>query len=231
MEIKSNPKYNSLVNYLNNGGEKPNANDVYEGLMELAKDVKVENTIIHKDVIDAMIRQPFTNATKPFKTNLIENKTIINAVDYDLGKNGKAYFDLDTADYHVATNKRGAGNKGRMYRNDGVDIAKDSLTSDKFFVNSIEKGEWLQYTIHIAKKGNYTLKLNIASDHNDGSISVTVNGQVVVSSFAVPNTGGLKKFNIFEVKNFPLEAGMQVVRFTTNNGGYNFSYFQLIKSK
>ncbi|MBC6109134.1 cellulase family glycosylhydrolase [Pedobacter fastidiosus] len=231
MEIKSNPKYNSLVNYLNNGGEKPNANDVYEGLMELAKDAKVENTIIHKDVIDAMIRQPFTDSTTPFKANLIQNNTIIYAVDYDLGRNRKAYFDLDTADYHVATNKRGAGNKGRIYRNDGVDIAKDSLESDKFFVNSIEKGEWLQYTVQVAKKGNYSLKLSTASDQNEGKLSILIDEEAVVKGLSIPNTGGLKKFSVFEVKNIPLKAGKQVVRFNTTNGGYNFSYFQLIKLK
>jgi len=231
MEIKSNPKYNHLVNYLNNGGEKPRTNDVYEGLMELAKDAKVENNIIHKDVIDAMIRQPFTNETKPFKANLIQNNTIIYAVDYDLGRNGKAYFDLDTADYHVATNKRGIGNKGRIYRNDGVDIAKDSLQEDRFYVNSIEKGEWLQYTLRVVKSGIYTLKLNVASDINDGSVSVFVNDAEVEKSVAIPNTEGLKKFKVITLKNVSLKAGKQVIRFNAINGGYNFSYFQLVKAK
>ena len=176
MEIKSNPNYDALVKYLNNGGNKPKESNVYSGLMELAIYSRLENTIIHHDVIDAMIRQPFSNETKPFKANLIKNKSIVYAVDYDLGRNGFAYFDTDTADYHTSTGKRTAGNRGRIYRNDGVDIAKDSAQYEKYYVNHIEKGEWLQYTVNVAQKGTYTLKLIQQQIMLTGKITIAVDG-------------------------------------------------------
>ncbi|WP_412466187.1 cellulase family glycosylhydrolase [Pedobacter sp. KLB.chiD] len=229
MQIKSNPNYDALVKYLNQGGDKPKDSNVYSGLMELAIYSRLENTIIHRDVIDAMIRQPFSHETKPFKANLIQNRSIIYAVDYDLGKNGFAYFDHDTADYHTVTNKRTAGNRGMIYRNDGVDIAKDSLQYEKYYVNHIEKGEWLQYTVKVAQKGNYTLKINAAADQANGRITILINGKTVASEAAVPNTGNMKKFAPFEIKNVPLNAGWQKIRVVTANGGYNFSYIQFIK--
>ncbi|MCZ4245313.1 cellulase family glycosylhydrolase [Pedobacter sp. HCMS5-2] len=229
MEIKSNLNYNSVVKYMNEGGNKPKESNVYSGLMELATYVKLENTIIHRDVIDVMIRQPFSNETKPFKSNIVKNNTIINAVDYDLGKNGYAYFDVDTADYHVSTGKRSAGNRGRIYRNDGVDILKDSLQYEKYYVSSTEKGEWLQYTVSVEKKGNYTLKLNTASNQSDGKISVSVDGQIVAKNISVPNNGNAKVFVPFEIKNVPLKAGKQVIRIITDAGGYNFNYIQFLK--
>ncbi|SFA50836.1 Carbohydrate binding module (family 6) [Pedobacter suwonensis] len=229
MEIKSNPNYDALVKYLNHGGNKPKDSNVYSGLMEVAIYSKLENTIIHRDVIDAMIRQPFSNETKPFKANLIQDKSIIYAVDYDLGKNGFAYFDHDTADYHTVTNKRTAGNRGGIYRNDGVDIAKDSLQYEKYYVNHIEKGEWLQYTVKVAQKGNYTLKINAAADQANGRITVLIDGKTVASDVVVPNTRNMKKFATFEIKNVPLKAGCQKIKVFAANGGYNFSYIQFIK--
>ncbi|RNL54740.1 cellulase family glycosylhydrolase [Pedobacter jejuensis] len=229
MEIRSNPNYNSVVNYINNGGDKPKESNVYSGLMELAIYTKLENTIIHKDVIDAMIRQPHSNETKSFKANNIKNGAIIYAVDYDLGKNNFAYFDLDTADYHTVTNKRTAGNRGRIYRNDGVDISKDSVLYEKYFVNSIEKGEWLQYSVNVASKGNYTLKLNTASANVDGKLSISINGKTVASGIQVPKTGGAKKFATFDLPNIPIAAGKQVIRVISDTGGYNFSYIQFVK--
>ncbi len=229
MEIKSNPNYDALVKYLNNGGNKPKDSNVYSGLMELAIYSRLENTIIHRDVIDAMIRQPFSNETKPFKANSVKNKSIIYAVDYDLGRNGFAYFDTDTADYHTSTNKRSAGNRGRIYRNDGVDIAKDSLRYEKYYVDHIEKGEWLQYTVNVAQKGNYTLKINTAADQDAGRISILIDGKTVAKAVAVPNTGDAKKFATFEIKNLALKAGKQKIRVLAADGGYNFSYIQFVK--
>lgn len=229
MEIKSNPNYNSVVNYMNNGGNKPKESNVYSGVMELAIHTKLENTIIHRDVIDAMIRQPHTTETKPFKIHSIKSGSIINAVDFDLGRNGYAYFDLDTADYHTVTNKRTAGNRGRVYRNDGVDISKDSTQYEKYYVSNIEQGEWLQYTIQVAQKGIYTLKLNTAADKEGTNLSIIVNGKTVSRNVKISNTGNLKKFSTVEIENVNLNAGKQVIRILSNTGGYNFSYIQFVK--
>jgi endoglucanase len=228
MEIKSNPNYDALVKYFNNGGDKPKDSNVYSGLMELAIYSRLENTIIHRDVIDAMIRQPFSNETKPFKRSLIKDKSIVYAVDYDLGKNGKAYFDTDTADYHTSTGKRSAGNRGRIYRNDGVDIAKDSTQYEKYYVNHTEKGEWLQYTVNVSQKGTYTLKINAAADNASGRMTIVIDNKVVAKDIAVPNTGDNKKFATFAVKNVVLKAGKQKIKVLTDAGGYNFGYIQFV---
>ncbi|RZM29875.1 MAG: carbohydrate-binding protein [Pedobacter sp.] len=229
MEIHANPNYNDVVNYLNGRGKKPKESNVYSGLMELAAYTKLESTTIHRDVIDAMMRQPHSAAAKPFKANRVQASSIVYAVDYDLGRNGIAYFDKDTADFRSATGKSTAGNRGRVYRNDGVDIAKDSTKYDQHYVNSIEDGEWLQYTVTVAQKGNYTLKLSTASANDAGKLSVFVNGKAVATAVAVPNTGNEKLFKVFTVKNILLNAGKQVIKIHTDTGGYNFSYLQFSK--
>jgi len=194
--------------------------------MELAAYTKLESTIIHKDVIDAMMRQPFSAETRPFKKHIIRNNTIIRAVDYDLGRNGIAYFDKDTADYHVSTGNYSSGNKGRTYRNDGVDISRDSVKYETYYVSSIESGEWLQYTAEAPKKGTYMLHLSVASDKDAGKISVQINGKTVAAGIQVPNTGSLKTFKTIEVKNVALSPGKQTLKIIADAGYFNFSYIQ-----
>ncbi|SDI39505.1 Carbohydrate binding module (family 6) [Mucilaginibacter gossypii] len=230
MEIRSNLNYDDVARYLNTGRNKPNESNTYSGTLELATYAKLENTIIHHDVIDAIFRQPHTSVTKPFKANRIGNGPVINAVDYDLGRNGSAYFDTDTADYHTS-GKPGVGNKGHVYRNDGVDISKDSTKYESYYVDHIETNEWTQYTIQVKIPGVYSLSLKVASATDDAKLSVLVNNITQAKEVAVPNTGGLKKWQVIAVKNIVLKAGSNKIKVLANNGGYNLHYLQFWKGK
>ncbi len=223
LQIKMNHNYQALLQYWNGRSQHPpKESDVYSGLIELATYTRFETNIIHRDVIDAMMRQPFSNATRPFKPNKIANGTVLNAVDYDLGINGAAYFDNDTANYRSVTQKRTVGNRGGVYRNDGVDIRKDSAMYESYYISDIEKGEWLQYTMEVGRKGDYDIAFTVASAGDTGRISIqTNNGQPLVQNIVVPNTGDMKKWQTFTVKNVPLQAGQQVLRIYFIQGGFN----------
>lgn len=230
IEIPSNLNYDDVTNYLNTGKHKPKESNVYSGTLEMAIHAKLENAIIHRDVIDAIFRQPFTTATKPFKANKVTNGTIINAVDYDLGRNGFAYFDTDTADYHTS-GKPGIGNHGRIYRNDGVDINKDSTAYNSFYVDHIETTEWTQYTIQAKTAGVYSVKLKVAAATDDAKLSLHINGADQAKEVAIPNTGGLKTWQVITVKDIRLKAGTNKVRVYANKGGYNLHWLQFWKDK
>lgn len=230
IEIPSNLNYDDVTNYLNTGKQKPKESNVYSGTLEMAIHAKLENAIIHRDVIDAIFRQPFTTATKPFKANKVTNGTIINAVDYDLGRNGFAYFDTDTADYHTS-GKPGIGNHGRIYRNDGVDISKDSTAYNSFYVDHIETTEWTQYTIQAKTAGVYSVKLKVAAATDDAKLSLHINGADQAKEVTIPNTGGLKTWQVITVKDIRLKAGTNKVRVYANKGGYNLHWLQFWKDK
>ena len=230
MEIRSNLNYNEVVNYMNGKGHQPKESNVYSGALEMATYAKLENTIIHRDVIDAMFRQPYTDATKSFKANKITNGAIINAVDYDLGKNGFAYFDTDTADFHTSGHP-GIGNHGHIYRNDGVDIRKDSSEYESYYISDIEDGEWTQYTVQAKTPGTYSLKLKVAAAADGGAISVMVNGTPQAKNVAIPNTTGLTKWQVIAVKNIKLKAGSNKIRLYFDKGGFNLHYMQFAVNK
>ncbi len=72
LQIPSNPGYDSLVNYWNGKTNRPpEKTSAYAALMELAVGTKCENNLVHRDVIDAMIRQPFSSEALPFGENKI----------------------------------------------------------------------------------------------------------------------------------------------------------------
>ena len=113
LEIKSNLNYDEVRNYLNGNGKKPKESNVYSGLLEVAVYSRLENNIFHKDVIDALFRQPFSAETLPYKIRTLTDSIMIPAVNYDLGRNGVAYYDSDTANYRTS-GKSGVGNRGHI---------------------------------------------------------------------------------------------------------------------
>ena len=228
LQIKFNPGYDSLVNYWNGKISLPPAH-VYDALMKLAVQAKCENNIVHRDVIDAMVRQPFSHDAIPFKANKISDGTVIYAVDYDLGVNGAAYFDMDTANYRISTGEESMGNRGRTYRNDGVDIYEDSIQKGSFYVGHTEDGEWLQYTIDVLEEGKYNLKIAVSANNNDGVLSVT-NDQAPQQPIGIPSSGGNENWEIIIAKNVPLKKGINHLRIRIDKGGFNLKSITFSKS-
>lgn len=227
LEIKSNPNYDKVARYWNGAGNKPGASDAYSGLMELTSALKSSNNAVHHDVIDAMMRQPFSTETRPFKSHLIDKDNVIQAVNYDLGRNGYAYFDKDTANYRVS-GQDGRGNRGGVYRNDGVDIRKDSSRYESYYISDIEDGEWLQYTITVKKAGTYSLALNVATPSDKGSVSVFVNGTKSVNAMPLAATGDFHLWRSQELKNIRLIRGTNKIRIYSDKGGWNLKDIRFI---
>lgn len=229
LQIRSNLNYQDVLNYWNGKGEKPRESNAYSGLLELATYTRVGTNTVHRDVIDALMRQPHSSKTVPFAKNNIQNGTVLKAVNYDLGKNGYAYWDSDTADYRVSGIK-GVGNRGRTYRNDGVDIVMDSAHYETYYVNHIEAGEWLQYTIDVKQKGIYNIGLSVASEITGGAVSISINNKIAGNKQMVPLTGA-KKWTTLWFKNVNLAAGRQLLRVYADKGGFDFSAIRFDRIK
>jgi len=229
LQIKSNPSYDSLADFWNGKSAGPPVS-VYDALMELARQTKCENNIVHRDVIDAMIRQPFSLKAIPLKANKISNGTVIDAVDYDLGVNGIAYYDMDTANYRISSGKESTGNRGRTYRNDGVDIYEDSLQKGTWYVGHTEDGEWLQYTLDVLDGGSYNLKISVSAINHGGALSVSDGCGQQQQTLSIPSSGGNEHWEIIVTKNILLKKGINVLRIRADKGGFNLKSVYFSKS-
>ncbi|MBO9635256.1 MAG: carbohydrate-binding protein, partial [Chitinophagaceae bacterium] len=158
--------------------------------------------------------------TLPFAANIIDGKVKIMATGYDLGPNGYAYYDMDTANYRVSTGRSEAGNRGYAYRNDGVDIER---SKDEFVVCHTEKGEWLQYTLQVKSAGSYSIQIQAAAEKEGAKASLLLNGNNVAKAFPISVAGKGKEWAMVDAGNIYLEQGIQQLRLYVEEGGFRLS--------
>jgi endoglucanase len=213
LEVVVPEGYHKILNYWRGEGPKPSAEEAYRAVIQLAENLKLENCIYHKDVTDAMFRQVSTEETRPFKKHVVKKGLAIASVDYDLGRNGFAYFDNDTANYWVS-GMASVGNRGHTYRNDGVDIARQGNT---FYVDSLESGEWLQYSVISRAQKFYRISLQVSSPAA-GRVQVMMNNRPY--EIPVPVTHGSWEWVL--AGKVQLRKGVNVIRVKAIDGGFDF---------
>lgn len=230
LKVTTNSDYSDLINYWKGTAAKPSVDKAYQAVMTFANNHKLENCVIQYDVIDAMIRQPQTAETKPFKANT--TASTIYAVDYDFGRAGIAYSDKVDANYHLTNNNYTAWNTGYAYRNDGVDIENCSdVVSNGFHVGWVEDGEWMQYSIQSAEAMTYNVLLRYASQSATARVYIEINGKRASKTVSLSPSGGWSVWKTAAIPNVIVPAGTVKVKIVFETGGANFNYFQFKNPK
>lgn len=211
---------------------KPRRNEVLRVLKQLLENLRIENNIFHKDVIDAMFRQVTSYKTIPFTEHNVRVGSTVPAVDFDLGRQRAAYFDTDSANYRYTPDVNTTGNRGHSYRNDGVDICPDE---NGYHVFHIEDGEWLQYTVNVKEEGINQLRLLVAAGttgqrQTSGLGQATVRGQITIriddhtltNPVTIPAAPGDTSWLALPVNIPVLDKGKTVLRVQAEKGGFSF---------
>ena len=230
LKATTNSDYTNLINYWKGNATKPTVDNAFQAVMTFADNHKLENCVIQHDVIDAMIRQPQTTETLPYKTNT--TSSTIYAVDYDYGRAGYAYNDSLDATYHLSNGNYTAWDNGWLYRNDGVDIGScNDAINNGYHVGWVENGDWTQYTIQSAEKMTYNILLRYASQSRSSKVYVEVNGKRASKSITLTPSGGWSTWRTSSISNVIIPAGNVKVKIVFEKGGVNFNYFQLRNPK
>jgi hypothetical protein len=224
--VDLNPGYQDILDYWQGNGSQPTATEAFNSMMELADNLLVENSRFRKDVPDALIRQVQTDETIPYNGSPSAIPGVIHMSDFDLGKNNFAYYDTVVGDYNLSTGDFTAWNSGWSYRNDGVDIEKntDNINSNGFHVGFVEQGEWMKYTVNISEAAVYKAKIRLATQQTGGEFFLTIDDQEVTATQVVSATGGWTQFSTFEISDIILPAGQHSLKLHINNSiPVNFS--------
>jgi hypothetical protein len=223
LNVIVNSDYTKLVNSWS-GGTKPTADQAFSAVLQFAMNHRMENCIVQKDVLDAMFRQTKTTETIPYQ--LYNTGDPIFAVNYNLGRNGYAYFDNDTVNIGGSQT---VWNQGWSYRNDGVDIESctDSDSSVKYNVGWTGDGEWMEYTVNVDSTAAYTLSIRSASGSVGSKVHLETNGVALTPVLTVPGTGGWQTWKTSEFTGVILTKGSHKIRFIFDKGGSNLNYFKL----
>ncbi len=226
LSAETNDDYLQLVDNWKGIGPMLSEEEAFQAVLTFADNHRIENCTYHRDVIDALIRQPHSTETLPFKIR--STADTIFASDYDLGRNNYAYLDMDTADYHGEGQDFTAWNQGWAYRSDGVDVqvCNDPLLTNGYNVGWTETGEWLAYTMKSDSVASYSMEIRSASGAGGARILLEVNGAVASGELTLPGTGGWENWRSTEFETIILPEGDIQVKIFFVRGGSNLNYFR-----
>ena len=183
LQIRPNADVQRVTDYWLGTGPKPSADDARAALMRLAThDVRLEHNERHPDVAYALRQAPGDPSGAPYGEHAIgPTGGRVLAADFDMGRNGVAYFSRTPADYHVSDGGPGVRyNPGGAYRNDAVDLVRDAGGAP--YVRSLGAGEWLRYTV-TSPGGAYRLSVRDAAGALAG-VAMVLNGAAVANGSA-----------------------------------------------
>ncbi|SHM53364.1 Carbohydrate binding module (family 6) [Fibrobacter sp. UWR3] len=113
----------------------------------------------------------------------------------------------------------------------GVDLYKKATG---IIVGYNTEGEWLEYTINVAKEGDYTLYAAVAAAGNTSSFKFSLDGTDITEEITVPAaTEGEENYDDYnKVKaNIKLPAGEHVLRLTVVGSWFDIDYFNILEGK
>jgi hypothetical protein len=214
--VQETPGYQAILNYWRNGGVPPATNTAFSSLLGFAQATRFENCGFHPDVLDAIMRPYPQGLTLPFKSNTIPGT--IFAADYDLGRQGEAYFDTTTTNNY---------NNGFSYRNDSVDIEpiNDVSPTNGFDVGWLDPGDWTKYTVTPLVPGPYVVYARVAGGAMGGSFYLDVGGSNVSGTITVPNTGGWQNWTTIPAGVIP--QPLTSFKFIVVTHGFNLNWVSL----
>lgn len=214
--VQKPASYQAILNYWNGTGPRPSTNDALNGLLALAQATRFENCVVHRDVIDALIRPNTQGMTLPFKSNSVPG--IFFAADYDLGSSGEAYLDQTTNSPY---------NSGTVYRNDFVDIETSGDTSPTigYDVGWLDAGDWMKYSATIPV-GPFSITPRVAANAAGGSFHVEIGGSNVTGAINIPNTGGWQSWSTLSPRTFTNISPASSFRVVIDNSGFNLNWLQ-----
>jgi hypothetical protein len=139
---------------------------------------------------------------------------VLQAEDFDNGGEGVAYHDLDTA------------NQGGRYRATAVDVNATADSGGGHYVGWIGTGEWLEYTVRIARPGPYRLEARLASPYRERGFHVSWNGRDVSGPVRAPFTNGWNAWTTF-AKDITLpDSGLGILRMQVDTEGFNCNWLR-----
>ncbi len=229
LSIAKTPDYIKLLDYWKGSGPKPTEEEATETLMQFAENLKIENCFFQKDVIDAMFRQVYSDETVPFNLQTIPG--VVYASDFDMGRNGIAYYDTEAGNYELSTGEFTPWNSGWSYRNDGVDVERstDDVNSNGYNVGFMEGGEWMQYTVDVMEEGVYEVKIRYAAGTGNGRFHLATDNGILMEEKRLASTLGWSNWRTYELDNIVLTENDNKLIFHVDQSGFNLSSMEFIK--
>ena len=156
---------------------------------------------------------------EPFKGKPLDIPGKIEVEDFDVngvGQGNTTYNESDTENHGDSDYRPGTG----------VDLYKKATG---VIVGYNQAGEWLEYTVNVAKTGTYTMSASVASANSTSSFKLSMDGKDITEEIAVPAaTAGednYDEYNTVEAK-VNLTEGEHILRFTVTGDWMDIDWIE-----
>jgi endoglucanase len=207
----------AIETYLNNGGAVPDG--ALATMMDQANLSGFGDETLHRDVVDALLNDYNLVAPSPYPTTVPAIPGLINATAYDMGLESTtatpasyspySYFSANpqTQTYQIRDDCVGT------YLNNGTDAVGYNTT-----------GDWQNYTVQVTP-GTYQVFLDYGAPSSGPQIGLTLNGTSLLTTAALPATGGYQTYQEKSLGNVVITAsGTATLRITAVQAGLDYTY-------
>ena len=144
---------------------------------------------------------------------------------------------IEAENFDVPGTGRGSEIKS-YYENDSENHGDSDLREDTgvdlyekatgVVVGYNQSGEWLEYTVNVAKDGDYTMYASVATDNSTAGFTLSIDdnqiADVAVSGSSWDDFENVKA-------NVSLKAGEHILRFTVTGDWFDIDYFNFVEGK
>jgi hypothetical protein len=140
----------------------------------------------------------------------------IEAENYDLGGSRVAFYDKST------------DNEGGFYRKDAVDIVvlDSSDLSKGYALGYTQEGEWLEYTVNVAKSAEYTVQAQMATASEKVGVQFFIDGKAVTDTVIAKQGEDWSTYQAISAKTSQIEAGEHVLKMQIVGNYVNVDWFR-----
>ena len=193
-----------------------------QGRTTLLQNIQFRNCVPNRDVLDALMRQPTTTASKPYA--ILTLPGTVAAAAYDMGRAGVAYQDslFQKIDYRVPD----GWNQGGAGRNDGVDIQRVAEEpGNNLAVGHMQVGEWMNYTVTVQKAGRYTVQARVANERSAAASLLLKMDDAPIATLRVP-AGQASAWTTLSATTTALPQGQHTLQVFVNQPGATLSWLR-----
>ena len=176
----------------------------------------------HGSALLRLITKPVPR--EPFKGKPLDIPGKIEMEDFDIngvGQGNTTYNESDTENHGDSDYRKGTG----------VDLYEKATG---VIVGYNQAGEWLEYTVKVAKTGTYVMSAAVASGGTSGSFKLSMDGKDITKEIAVPKAASgednFDEYNEVEAE-VELTEGEHILRFTVTGDWMDIDFIEFVDEK
>lgn len=171
----------------------------------------------HGSALLRLITKPVPR--EPFKGKALAIPGKIEMEDFDItgvGKGNNSYNESDIENHGDSDYRKGTG----------VDLYEKA---SGIIVGYNQAGEWLEYTVNVAKTGTYTMNASVASANSTSGFKLSMDGKDITEEIAVPQASSgednYDDYNTVKAK-VELTEGEHILRFTVTGDWMDIDWIE-----